>query len=201
MRQKRRLAWESFIPSEQRNGPPSSASRLNNRVSGELFPALRLHEDDPGTVESREAAADKMTGTLATILENSPVRLDVCRLNILSTIVKVAATSLQRQLSYCADTSFIVPAEARLSPGQVTTALSTVEGITLELRASTYSGMEEKTLSSTLRCMGEQYVAKVQLKSCSGGAHAADAEQDDDGGGSGGDDGARRRRRRRRSPR
>jgi hypothetical protein len=80
--------------------------------------------------------------------------MDVCRLNILSTIVKVAATSLQRQLSYCADISFLVPAEARLSPGQVTTALSTVQGITLELRASTYSGMEEKTFSITLRGTG-----------------------------------------------
>jgi hypothetical protein len=82
--------------------------------------------------------------------------MDVCRPNILSTIVKAAATSLQRQLSFYADVSFFLPAEARLSPGQVTTALSTVEGITLELRASTYSGKEEKAFSVTLRGTGEQ---------------------------------------------
>ena len=50
----------------------------------------------------------------------------------------------------------------------------------------TDSGIDEKAFSITLRGTSEKYVAKMQLKSCSGGALAADA--DDDGGGSGGDD-------------
>jgi hypothetical protein len=42
-----RLACESFFPVEQRDGTSSSASRANNRV---WIPALRLHEEDPGTL-------------------------------------------------------------------------------------------------------------------------------------------------------
>ena len=48
--QERRLACESFFPVEQRDGTSSSASRANNRVLGERIPALRLHEEDPGTL-------------------------------------------------------------------------------------------------------------------------------------------------------
>ncbi len=47
LRLSRRLALDPFSPLVERSGRPSSASRNNNRVFGELFPALRLHEDEP----------------------------------------------------------------------------------------------------------------------------------------------------------